>query len=92
MRDLGLVHVVAEPGQGIDTARDYMQRNKWLNNANRAVFQVGREVNPVTLEELDHVVQIWADACLQLSDRNLKVMQRLVAAQDRAQYTIEAAE
>jgi DSF synthase len=92
MRDLGLVHIVVEPGQGIDAARDYMQRNKRLHNANRAVFQVGREVSRVTLEELNHVVQIWADACLQLTDRNLKVMQRLVAAQDRAHYTIEAAE
>jgi DSF synthase len=46
----------------------------------------------VTLEELDRVVQVWADACLQLRDRDLKVMQRLVAAQDRLQSAPQAAE
>jgi DSF synthase len=92
MKDVGLLHIVVEPGQGIDAARDYMRRNKRQHNSNRAVFRAGREVNPVTLEELDRIVQIWADACLQLRERDLKVMQRLIYAQDRAQNTIEAAE
>ena len=73
-----------------------MARNKRRHNGNRAVFQAGRVVNPVTLEEMDRIVEIWADACLQLSDRDLKVMQRLVAAQDRlnsaAQGDMQAAE
>jgi len=92
MKDAGLVHILAEPGQGIEVARDFMQRNKRRHNGNRAVFRAGREVNPVTLEELDRIVQIWADACLQLTDRDLKVMQRLVSAQDRLQHTLQAAE
>jgi DSF synthase len=92
MKDIGLVHILAEPGQGIAAARDYMQRNKRRHTGNRAVFQAGREVNPLTLEELDRIVHIWADACLQLSDRDLKVMQRLVAAQDRLRPSLQAAE
>jgi DSF synthase len=92
MKDVGLVHVLAEPGQGIAAASDYIQRNKRRHNGNCAVFQAGWAVNPVTLEELDRIVQIWADACLQLRDRDLKVMQRLVSAQDRLQYTGQAAE
>jgi DSF synthase len=92
MKELGLVHMVVEPGQGIEAARDYMQSNKRRHVGARAVFKAGREVNPVTLEELDRIVQIWADACLQLRDRDLKVMQRLVAAQDKLQYTVQAAE
>jgi len=92
MKEVGLVHVLAEPGQGIEAARDYIKRNKRRHNGNRAVFQAGWQVNPVPLEELDRIVQIWADACLQLSDRDLKVMQRLVSAQDRLQPTLQAAE
>src|SRR5665647_426562 len=92
MKDAGLVHILAEPGQGIAEARDYMQRNKRRHNGTRAIFQAGREVNPVTLEELYRIVQIWADACLQLRERDLKVMQRLVSAQDRLQTTLRAAE
>jgi DSF synthase len=92
MKEAGLVHMVVDQGQGIDAARDYMQRNKRRHVGARAVYKAGREVNPVTLEELDRIVQIWADACLQLRDRDLKVMQRLVAAQDKLQYTVQAAE
>ena len=92
MKDAGLVHILAEPGQGIEAAREFMARNKRRHNGMRAVYQAGREVNAVSLEELYRVVRIWADACLQLSDRDLKVMQRLVGAQDRLQTALQAAE
>ncbi|HTT46931.1 MAG TPA: crotonase/enoyl-CoA hydratase family protein [Pseudolabrys sp.] len=92
MKDAGLVHMVVQPGQGIKAARDYMQKNKRRHVGARAVFKAGHAVNPVRLEELDAIVQIWADACLQLRERDLKVMQRLVAAQDKLQYTTQAAE
>ena len=90
MKEAGLIHLVVERGQGIEAAKDYMERNKRRHNGNRAVFQAGRAVNPVPLDEMDRVVQIWADACLALSDRDLKVMQRLVAAQDRLNGAAQA--
>ncbi|HEY1475230.1 MAG TPA: crotonase/enoyl-CoA hydratase family protein [Pseudolabrys sp.] len=92
MKEIGLVHMVVEPGQGIEAAREYMQRTKRRHSGARAVFKTGQMVNPIGLEELDRIVQIWADACLQLRARDRKMMQRLVAAQDRLQYTTQAAE
>ena len=92
MKDAGLIHILAEPGQGIVEAREFIQRNKRRHTGGHSVYRIGREVNPVTLEELDRIVQVWADACLQLRDRDLKVMQRLVAAQDRLQSAPVAAE
>jgi DSF synthase len=93
MKDAGLVHIVAEDGKGVEAAREYMQRNKRRHVGARAVYKAGREVNPVTLDELDRIVQIWADACLALRDRDLKVMQRLVSAQDKLQTVpLQAAE
>jgi DSF synthase len=92
MKDAGLIHILAEPGHGIAEAREFIQRNKRRHTGSRSIYQIGREVSPVTLEELDRVVQVWADACLQLRDRDLKVMERLVAAQDRLQRLPHAAE
>ncbi len=92
MKEIGLVHILAEPGQGIAAANDYMQRNKRHHAGARGVFQAGRTVAPLTLDELDRIVYIWADACLQLSERDLKVMQRLVSAQDRLRPNLQAAE
>jgi DSF synthase len=92
MKEVGLVHILAEPGQGIEVARDYIQRNKRRHAGARGVYQAGREVNPISLDELDRIVEIWADACLQLREQDLKVMQRLVLAQERLRSTLQAAE
>jgi DSF synthase len=67
MKDVGLVHVLAEPGQGIAEAREYIQRSKRRHLGSRSVYQVGREVNPISLAELDRIVQVWADACARSS-------------------------
>ena len=53
MKDVGLVHILAEPGQGLAEAREYIQRSKRRHIGNRSVYQVGREVNPLSLAELD---------------------------------------
>jgi DSF synthase len=92
MKDAGLVHILAEPGQGAAEARDYIQRSKRRHTGSRSIYQIGREVNPIPLAELDRIVQVWADACLELRDRDLKVMHRLVSAQDRLQAAPQAAE
>lgn len=92
MKEAGLIHAVVEPGQAITAARDYMARNKRRHRGNRAIFEASRAVNLLTLDELDHIVEIWADTCLHLSERDLKVMQRLVAAQDRLPRGLQAAE
>lgn len=92
MKDAGLVQIVAEPGEGLAAVRDYVERNKRRHAGNGAIYRASREVNPLALAELDRIVEIWADTCLQLRDRDLKVMQRLVQAQDRLHFTLEAAE
>jgi DSF synthase len=92
MKDAGLVHIVAEPGQGIQAVRDYMEKHRRRHPGARGVYRAGLEVNPVTLGELDRIVAIWADSCLDLGERDLKIMQRLIHAQDRLQSTMQAAE
>ena len=92
MKDAGLVQIIAEPGEGVAAARDYIARSSRRHNGSRAMFEAGRAVYPLSLTELDRVVDIWADACLQVRERDLKIMQRLVSAQNRLQPVMEAAE
>jgi DSF synthase len=47
------------------------------------MYRASRQINPVTLAELERIVEIWADAALELPEPNLKMMQRLASAQDR---------
>ncbi len=83
MYEMGLVHVLAEPGEGIAAVNDYIARNRRKHGGQRAIYRASREVNPVTLDELDRIVEIWASSSLDLADHNLRVMERIVAAQNR---------
>lgn len=81
MYELGIVHELAEPGEGVAATRDFFaksgRRHAGLVGSKRAM----RESSHVSLEELKRIVDHWADAALQLREQDLKVMQRLAGAQ-----------
>jgi len=83
MYELGLVHQLAENGEGLAACEDFIRkcerRHPGLVNARRAM----KLVNPIGLSELKRVVDLWADAALQLTDGDLRVMSRLTRAQER---------
>jgi DSF synthase len=83
MYELGLVHQLAENGEGLAACEEFIRkserRHPGLVNARRAM----RVTNPIGLGELKRIVDLWADAALQLSDGDLKVMNRLTRAQER---------
>src|SRR6187551_2905452 len=86
MYELGLVHHLAESGEGIAACEDFIRkcqrRHPGLVNARKAM----KLTNPIGLSELKRIVDLWADAALQLSDGDLKVMSRLTRAQDRVGF------
>ena len=78
---LGIVDVVAEDGQGENAVYDYIHRNARKRNAYLGM-QIAREmVNPITIDELYRIGDVWVDTALGLTERDLKMMQRLVNAQ-----------
>ena len=83
MYERGIVHQLAEPGEGLDACRRFIdksaRRHAGLVNSRKAM----KLTRPITLEELKRVVDLWADAALQLSEQDLKVMCRLASAQAR---------
>ncbi len=83
LHEMGVVDVLAEDGQGPEAVQDYIARHNRKFNAHRATYQARRRVNPVTLDELRDVVDIWAEAALNLTEADLRKMDRLRAAQDR---------
>ena len=88
MHELGIVHVLAEPGQGEAAVKDYIRQNGRRHGGHCGVYRATRAVNPITLEELEEIVEVWADAALELQDRDLKLMERLVLAQTKLQARV----
>jgi DSF synthase len=83
MYDLGLVHHLAEPGEGVNAVRDFMaksdRRHAGMVNARRAM----RITSHIEMAEYYEIVDLWADAALQLREQDLKLMERLAGAQAR---------
>ena len=85
LHDLGIVDILAEPGEGEDTVRSYIaERRRRSPNTMMALQRVRQAVNPVSYEELEEIALIWVDAALGLNDRDLRIMDRLVRSQDKA--------
>lgn len=78
---MGVVDVLAEDDQGEQAVYDYIARENRARNGFRALRAAKRLSNPVTREELIGITEIWVDAALRLTPRDLRMMERLVARQ-----------
>jgi DSF synthase len=83
MYDLGIVHQLAPAGEGVAAVREFIakseRRHAGLVNARRAM----RAATEIEMAEFYQIVDLWADAALQLREQDLKLMQRLAGAQAR---------
>ena len=83
MYDWGIVHVLAEPGEGVQAVQKYIDRNVRRHRAHVAVYEGFRIVDPISLSELEQIVDLWAETALSLKEQDLRLMERLASAQDR---------
>jgi DSF synthase len=80
---LGVVDVLAEDGQGEQAVGDYIRSISRKHAAHRAIFEIRQRVNPVSLQELRDVTDIWVDTALTLTEGDLRRMEKLTHAQRR---------
>ncbi|WP_240046772.1 crotonase/enoyl-CoA hydratase family protein [Paracraurococcus ruber] len=83
MHAMGLVDILAEDGEGETALQAFIAKQDRFHNARQAMARARRRVDPVTIEELRDIVEIWADAAMRLSEQDLRRMARLCGAQDR---------
>lgn len=87
--EVGLVDLLADVGEGERAVYEYIKRENRARNGFRALRQARDLRDPITYKELMDVLQIWVDAAMRLEQRDLRMMQRLVARQ--SQLSAEAA-
>jgi DSF synthase len=83
MFDLGLVHVVTPVGEGRAGCEDFIRKSERRHAGLVAARQASKLTQPLGLEELKGIVDLWTDAAINLTDKDLKIMTRLVRAQQR---------
>lgn len=79
--DMGVIDVLAEPGEGEAAVYDYVRREERTRNGTLAL-RAAREISqPSSYEELIRITEVWVDAALRLEPKDLRMMERLVARQ-----------
>jgi DSF synthase len=91
LHKMGLIDVLAEDGQGEDAVRQYIADNRRHHGVHRALRDVKMRVNPLTLDELRDVTDIWAEQALHLQEPDLRRMERLMGAQLRRMNSTQPA-
>ncbi|MEH6756487.1 MAG: crotonase/enoyl-CoA hydratase family protein [Parasphingorhabdus sp.] len=81
--DMGVVDILAEDGKGEEAIVEYAKQNGKRFHAERAVYKARRLANPVTLDELLEITDMWAETALHLEEADVRKMERLAKAQDR---------
>ena len=90
MHRLGLVDVLVPKGEGVQAVHDLIRRNQRIAHACTAMNRVRQIRNAVTLTELMQVTEIWVDTALQLGEKSLRTMERLVRAQRKQPVLADA--
>jgi DSF synthase len=81
--DMGVVDVLAEDGKGKEAVSTYIKKHSRAKNGMLAVHAARQRFHPITYEELMDITRIWVEAALNLERKDLRMMERLVQAQDK---------
>jgi DSF synthase len=90
MYRLGLVDVLARRGEGAQAVEEVIRDSRRIPHARAAMQRVRDLAQPVTLAEMMAITEVWVDTALQLGEKSLRTMERLVRAQYRRQDGREA--
>ena len=91
LHDMGIVDVLAEPGEGVRAVNEVIRQNRRIASARLALHRVRDAIDPIPHAELMDTTRIWVDTALQLGDRQLRMMERLVRAQLQRPAPLDAA-
>lgn len=82
MLRLGIVDVVVDDGCGEGAVEAWIRQSQRSRNGLAGIARTRRRISGIDFQELMDVVGIWVDSALNLTPRDLKLMQRLVTRQN----------
>jgi DSF synthase len=83
MYEFGLVHLLAEPGEGVAVTQEFINKGSRRHAGMVGACRAMRVSTPVPMAEFYGIVDIWTDSALQLSEKDLRLMERLASAQQK---------
>jgi len=86
--EMGVVDVITADGTGETAVATFVRKHGRGSHGRRAFERVRRDFEAVTKEELVHITSVWVEAAMHLSERDLRMMDRLIRAQERSSVTV----
>ncbi|HEY3487092.1 MAG TPA: crotonase/enoyl-CoA hydratase family protein [Gammaproteobacteria bacterium] len=82
LHDMGIVDILAEDGAGETAVYNYIQYENRSRNGIQAMRKVKDIAQPLSYKQLIDITDTWVEAAMQLRDRDLRMMERLVSRQN----------
>ena len=79
--DMGVIDVLVDDGAGVQATEDYMNSHNQSHNTIRSIKKIRQIVHPITLQNLYDIVDIWIEAAMDLSLKDMSKMERLLHLQ-----------
>jgi len=80
--DMGVIDILAEKDEGELALYKYIKKVNKTPNSYKAMAKVKDICNRIKYQELLDITKVWVDAALKLTDKDLKMMSRLVKRQN----------
>ena len=81
--EMGAIDILAEKNEGKEAVYTFVEKHEKYRNGYLAMQNVRNKVHPISYEELMEVCSYWVDVAMKITERDLKLMQRLANAQTR---------
>ncbi len=83
LHEMGVVTQVVKQGEGEKAVEKFMKRHSRSFNGMQAIQAARHRYAPIDYDELIDITKIWVDAALRLEPKDLKMMKKLVDAQNQ---------
>lgn len=84
--EMGVIDILAEKGEGEMEVYKYIKAANRYSNSYGAIRKVRDICNNISYDELMDIAKIWTDAAFKLSDKDLKMMGRLIKRQEHHSF------
>ena len=83
---MGLIDILAEPGEGEEAVMRYIKKRDRMFHANQGLRRAIQAASPLDYGALIRVAEVWVDQAMGLKGRDLELMDYLIRAQQRMQH------
>lgn len=80
---MGVIDILAGKNTGHNAVYQYIRESMKYHNGYMAMKSVREKVHSITHDDLINVCEYWVDVAMNITDRDIRLMDRLVKAQNR---------